>query len=292
MIYNINFATNFIVRGLSFFGVGLTLFFPTPTIAQSSIETITQINSSQELSFHNHFQNLQVEGSILIYDLNQNQFFQHNPQRNLTEFPTASTFKILNSLIALETGVIKDEIAVLTWDGISRDFPSWNRDLNLKEAFNLSGVWFYQVLARRVGYETMQQWLNRVDYGNKYIGDQENLDQFWLNGNLKITPYQQINFLRRLYENELPFSERSQSMVKEIMINEKTPNYKIRGKTGWYGFGNNLIPNIGWYIGYVETKDNVYFFATNIDMDSQTNPAIRLELTRLCLNELGIFRLI
>ena len=93
----------------------------------------------------------------MIYDLNSDQIYQHNRDRNATAFLPASTFKILNSLISLETGVIPDEIAILTWDGVQRSIPGWNRDLNMREAFKLSAVWFYQVLARRVGHERMQQ---------------------------------------------------------------------------------------------------------------------------------------
>lgn len=117
------------------------------------IELPSRVDVAQNIDFGRHFRELGVEGSILIYDLNNNRFVQHNPQRNGTAFLPASTFKILNSLIALETGAISDEIAVLTWDGIQRKLLEWNRDLNMREAIKLSAIWFYQVLARRVGHE-------------------------------------------------------------------------------------------------------------------------------------------
>nr|WP_017307273.1 class D beta-lactamase [Spirulina subsalsa] len=245
--------------------------------------------TSQSINFERHFQDLNVEGSILIYDSQNNRRFEHNPQRNTTPFPTASTFKILNSLIALETGVIADDLALLTWDGIERTLPQWNRDLNLREAFKISGVWFYQVLARRVGYERMRNWINQVEYGNQNIGRPEDIDQFWLEGQLQVTPQQQVDFLQRFYNNQLPFSSRSVSLVKDIMIMEKTPAYTLSGKTGWFGFGNPNVINIGWYVGYLETSDNVYFFATNIEMKEQQDAAARLELTRRCLQDLGAF---
>jgi len=258
------------------------------SIGKSERDIFPTLEVAQNLDFSRHFQELNVEGSIIIYDLKNDRIFQHNPQRNITSFPTASTFKILNSLIALETEVIEDEIAVLTWDGITRDLPTWNRDLNLREAFKVSGVWFYQVLARRVGYDKMQEWLTKVSYGNQNIGKKEDIDQFWLNGNLQITPQAQIDFLQRLYENNLPFSDRTMSIVKDIMISEKTPDYTIRAKTGWYGFGNEEIPNIGWYVGYVERGENVYFFATNIDIRNENDPAYRIELTRRCFKDMGV----
>ncbi|MGI0494236.1 class D beta-lactamase [Alkalinema pantanalense CENA528] len=247
-----------------------------------------QANVAQNIDFSRHFLDLKVEGSILIYDLSNNRVFQHNPQRNETAFPPASTFKILNSLISLETKVITDEIAVLTWDGIQRELPAWNRDLNMREAFKLSAVWFYQVLARRVGHERMQQWVTQVKYGNQNIGQKDDIDKFWLNGLLKVTPQQQIQFLQRLYNNDLPFSEGTLSTVKDIMINERTPDYTIRGKTGWYGFGSKVIPNIGWYIGYLEKGKNTYFFATNIDIRNEKDPSLRMELTRRCLKDIAV----
>ena len=240
----------------------------------------------QKVDFKRNFDILGVNGSIIIYYLHQELFYQHNSRRNNTAFLPASTYKIPNSLIALETGVIKDDISVLTWDGIERGFngspfAQWNQDLNLRLAFKYSAVWFYQVLARRIGHQRMQDFVNQIQYGNQNIGKEEDIDKFWLSGELRITPRQQIDFLRRLYQNDLPFAQRTIDLVKDIAIAEQTPNYVLRGKTGW-------ADTIGWYVGYLEQNDNVYFFATNIDLNSETDPAVRLEVTRLCLQDLGL----
>ena len=251
-----------------------------PTLKPQAPENI---NIAQQIDFKRHFQELGVTGSILIQDLNDDRTYQYNSQRNATEFLPASTFKIINSLIALETGVLSHDLAILTWDGIEREIPEWNRDLNMRQAFKFSAVWFYQVLARRVGYERMQTWLRDVDYGNQNIGTQEEIDTFWLTGQLRITPQEQIQFLRRLYNNDLPFSERSLSIVKDIMIVEQTPDYTLRGKTGWA-----VKSQIGWYVGYLEQGENVYFFATNIDIRNDEELAARIELTRRCFQELAL----
>jgi len=273
-----------------------TLFHPTHfafTQPTRTIQNPTQI--AQSIDFGRHFQELGVKGSILIEDLKHDplrglrqRIYQYNPQRNSTAFLPASTFKILNSLISLETGVISDEIQILTWDGIQRQIPAWNRDLNMREAIKLSAVWFYQVLARRVGYERMQKWVAQVGYGNSQIGSKEDIDRFWLQGELRITPQAQVQFLRRLYKNELPFSERSLSIVKDILIVEKTPEYTIRGKTGLVGFEGKVKPEIGWYVGYLEKGDNTYFFATNIDIQNPKDLSARIELTRRCFKDMGL----
>ncbi|NJM61628.1 MAG: class D beta-lactamase [Oscillatoriales cyanobacterium RU_3_3] len=257
------------------------------SLAMPTRANFTQ-NISQNIDLGRHFRELEVEGSILIYDAKSDRTFQHNSQRNQTAFLPASTFKILNSLIALETGVIADEKAVFTWDGISRMIPEWNRDLTVKEAFKISAVWFYQVIARRVGYDRMKQLVTQSGYGNQNIGDADEIDRFWLEGELRITPQQQIQFLRRLYNNNLPFSERSLSIVKDIMIVEKTPEYTIRGKTGWVGVADDVTPKIGWYVGYLEKGKDVYFFATNIDIRNPKDPSYRKELTHRCFQDIGV----
>ncbi|BAZ13575.1 putative beta-lactamase [Calothrix sp. NIES-4071] len=239
---------------------------------------------AQKINFGRHFQELGVEGSILIYDLKANRTYQHNPTRNATSFLPASTFKILNSLISLETRVIADEVAVLTWDGIKRDIKEWNRDLNMREAFKLSAVWFYQVLARRVGHERMQDFVTKVGYGNKKIGGEKDIDKFWLEGELRITPQEQIQFISRLYNEDLPFSKRTFSIVKDIMIVEQTPDYTIRAKTGLA----QGTPQIGWYVGYLEKNKNVYYFAVNIDIRKDKDVAARKELMRRCFKELRV----
>lgn len=263
-----------------------------PAAAQPGVEpiapTIAQQTASLEAQFAQHFQSLGVEGAIIIHDLNQNVTYEHNRDRNRQAFLPASTFKILNSLIALETGVIANDVAVLTWDGIERMIPVWNQDLNLRRAFNLSAVWFYQVLARRVGHDRMQQWVSEAGYGNQTIGSPEAIDSFWLEGDLRITPQQQIEFLQRLHRNELPFSEETVSTVKDIMITERTPDYTLRAKTGWAGLGEADQPQIGWYVGYLERGENVYLFATSIDMRSDADAPVRLELTRRCFETLNL----
>ncbi|MFN6535216.1 MAG: class D beta-lactamase [Nostoc sp. EkiNYC01] len=232
-----------------------------------------------------HFQEFGREGSILIYDSQNKRTYEHNPQRNGNAIAPASTFKIFNSLVALETGVIPDDVAVLTWDGIGREIDAWNHDTNLRQAFKNSTVWFYQVLARRAGYERMQQFINKVGYGNRQIGTAADIDRFWLQQPLKITPKEQIKFLQQLYQGDLPFSQRTINLVKDIMIREQTPDYTLRGKTGWL---TSSKPNIGWFVGYLEQNKNVYFFATTLDMYKPEDAPARIDITRRSLKDLGL----
>lgn len=216
--------------------------------------------------FKKYYDQFNVEGSIVLYDQNEDKYIFYNQAQFKQQFTPASTFKICNSLIGLETGVIKDENFIIPWDSVKRQVPAWNQDHNLKSAFKNSAVWYYQEFARRVGGKQMKYWLDKADYGNKDTSG--GIDQFWLTGNLRITPEQQINFLKRLHDNKLPFSQRSVDIVKDIMFANDTLGCIVRAKTGWGEQNKNYI---GWYAGYLETKDNVYYFANCIQTSDFNN---------------------
>lgn len=213
--------------------------------------------------FKKYYDSFHVDGSFVLYDPQANRYFFYNQDQFEQTFSPASTFKICNSLIGLETGVIKDENFVIPWDSVVRN-PVWDKDHDLKHAFANSTVWYYQELARRVGGKQMKYWLDKSGYGNTDTSG--GIDQFWLSGGLRISPKQQIDFLKRLHTNKLPFSQRSVDIVKNIMIAEDTLDYVIRAKTGWGGHGSK---DLGWYVGYIETNTHVYYFANCVQIDGQ-----------------------
>ncbi|RPI14166.1 MAG: class D beta-lactamase [Ignavibacteriae bacterium] len=241
--------------------------------------------SQQEKDFSKYFNEQNVDGSFLIYDMNKNEYSGYNLERTKIQFTPASTFKIFNSLTALETGAVPDENYIIKWDSVKRQIPEWNRDLNMKDAFTYSAVWFYQEIARRIGQEKMQDYIDTVGYGNKDISG--GIDRFWLDGGLRISQQEQIEFLKKLFSNRLPFSQRSMDIVKNVMLQDDTPGYKLYAKTGW---ALRTGTDIGWWVGWVETKNNIYFFATNIESDNPTEnfPAARKIITKNIFRELHI----
>jgi len=243
--------------------------------------------------FKNYYEEFQVKGSFALYDQNEERYILYNETQFRKPFIPASTFKIYNSLIGLETGVISDENFIIPWDGLSRN-PVWDKDHDLKSAFKNSTVWYYQELARRVGGTQMKMWLDRINYGNQDTTG--GIDKFWLEGGLRITPEQQIVLLRQLFANQLPFSARSMEIVKGIMIEADTADHVLRSKTGW---GTQSDTDIGWYVGYVETKDNVYYFSNCVQSPGQSNNRIedairfdksRKEITYRILDDLNIIQ--
>nr|AIA11823.1 ClassD_beta_lactamase [uncultured bacterium] len=236
--------------------------------------------------FKRYFDEFHVTGCFVMYDLENSKFTDYNPDRCAQRFIPASTFKIFNSLVALETKAIPDENYVIKWDGVLRNVPAWNHDQTMTEAIKNSTVWYYQEVARKIGEERMQQWLNLVHYGNRQMGS--TIDSFWLNGDLRISADEQIEFLKNLYTYQLPFSKRSMEIVKKILVRQDSLGYKLSFKTG---LAIQDTTAIGWNVGYIETKGNIYFFAMNIEAPKPLpeNFAIaRRMITERCLKELGV----
>jgi beta-lactamase class D len=224
-----------------------------------------------------------VSGTMLVYDEGASRYAVFDRRRAETAFAPASTFKIFNALTALETGVVADEHAILRWDGVRRAREEWNRDHDLASGMEQSVVWYYQELARRIGRERMQHWIDAAGYGNRDIsGD---IDGFWLGkGGLAISAVGQIAFLRRLAAGTLPFSARSQEIVRRITVVERTGDYVLHAKTGWASTGGET--DLGWYVGWVERGGNRWFFALNIDVRDGDAPK-RAALARTLLVKAG-----
>ena len=224
------------------------------------------------------FKKYKVEGTIVIESLNKKKIHIYNDKRASELFSPASTFKIPHSLIALNEGIVKKD-SVIVWDKKIREYESWNKDQILLTAFKSSCVWCYQEFASKIGVEKYKKYLKELNYGNKKIGD--DVTRFWLDESLEITTFEQIKFLKRFYTNNLPFKIEDINLLKEIMIDEKNENYIIRAKTGWEW-------KYGWYVGYVETKDDVWFFSTNIDTKSKDDLPKRKAITLEVLKIKGI----
>lgn len=229
------------------------------------------------------FAQFDVDGTIIISSLDGQHTFTHNDVRANQNLAVASTFKIMNTLISLEEKAISGKDDVFKWDGHIYDIPDWNHDQTLESAFKVSCVWCYQTLARRVGKEKYQYYLDKSAYGTLSVPFE--LTSFWLDGALKISAIEQVAFLKNVYLRTLPFSASSYDTLKQIMLVEQTPTYTLRAKTGW---AVRVQPQVGWYVGYVETSKNVWFFATNIEIRSEKDLPLRIKLTKAALQTKGI----
>jgi len=220
-----------------------------------------------------------VKGAILIYSLEDDKYYSNNFKWSKKGNLPASTFKIANSIIALETNTVENDSTLFPWNGEKRAYKSWEQDLILRDAFHFSCVPCYQEVARKIGVKKMISYLEKLKYGDMKV-DSTNLDLFWLEGESRINQFQQIDFLKRFYQSELPISKRTDAIMKRLIVIEKNDEYKLSGKTGWSIRNGN---NNGWFVGYIEYQHKTYFFATNIepqkDFDINMFSMIRKNIT-------------
>ncbi|WP_319381826.1 class D beta-lactamase [Thiomicrorhabdus sp.] len=235
--------------------------------------------AADERELRELFSERQVQGTLMLSSLKGEQTFIHNEQRAGQRFTPASTFKILNTLIAVQQGAVSGPDFLFKWSGEHYDFSAWNRDLTLRDAFQVSCVWCYQRLASKIGSEVYRQSLRSLHYGR--LQEPFKTTTFWLDGALKVSAREQVAFLKAVFRQDLPFSRQAYSTLKSVMLVEKTPAYTLEAKSGWSN-------HIGWYIGYVETRDDVWFFALNMDVrDSKRLPLRKsLVLEALKLKEI------
>ena len=221
-------------------------------------------NVDEDTSLRKFFDDSKTDGCFAMLDNGTGKFTVYNLARYRdSSFLPASTFKIVNSLIGLQTGKISSDSMVIKWDGVTRAVPEWNQDLTMYKAFRVSAVPYYQEVARRIGKDTMQAWLDTLSYGTKKITSA--IDTFWLDNSLKISPDEQLGLVKRLYFDQLPFYKTYQEMVKRAMILEDNTQYQLAYKTGWSGWDAKTGKHLGWVLGWIVENRHPYFFVLNLE---------------------------
>lgn len=226
-----------------------------------------------------HFEKYGVNGTFVLLEVDDERMTLVNPRRAEERFVPASTFKIPNSVIALDTGVVRDENEIIPYGGKPQIVKAWEKDMSMREALPVSNVPVYQELARRIGLERYRIWLARLDYGNREVGSV--VDRFWLDGPLKISAVEQVRFVTRLAQGKLDASARAQSIVRDILRLEETGGATIYAKTGW-------AQEIGWWTGWVERNGKVFAFSLNMPLAKMEDAPKRIEIGKALLSELGV----
>jgi beta-lactamase class D len=235
-------------------------------------------NVTVDDSLKKYFDEQKATGCFGLFNNGNGQFTIYNLARYRdSAFLPASTFKIVNSLIGLQTGKISGDSMVIKWDGVKRDNPEWNQDLSMYSAFRASAVPYYQEVARRIGKDTMQHWLDSLAYGTKMIRGP--VDSFWLDNSLKITPDEQLGLVKRLYFNQLPFFTPYQETVKKAMLFEDKPTYKLSYKTGLGRKEDGT--RLAWVVGWIEENRHPYFFVLNMETKDSTADLLNGRMTAL-----------
>ncbi len=213
-----------------------------------------------------YFKQEGFSGCVVVNYPKSDQTLYYNRNRCLTKYSPAETFDILNSLIALQAKAIKTvNNDTLIWPGMKLEDTLWNKDQNMVLAYKNSCPWFYKEMARIIGGKNMTLYVDSIDcYGTmNRVGDAET---FWTDGSFEISANQQIEFLKRLYDEDLPFDKKHISAIKKIMINYHD-NIRISRTKSAISHTNKVI----WYIGWIEYKSVPCFFAVNLSYGKEAD---------------------
>lgn len=211
-----------------------------------------------------------INGCAVIYDLENNKYSIYNTSLSEQEMSPYSTFKIVSTLAGLSNGVIENETSTMNYQGVQYPVAEWNEDLTLEEAFPTSCIWFFRQIIDKVGSAEMQNELQKLEYGNCDISEwngsnlnpMPELNGFWLDSSLKISPLEQVQVLKKIFEGESIYSDEHVAILKEIML-VSDDTKKIYGKTGSGSNGE------AWFVGFTEENEQRVYFAVYLNDHTQ-----------------------
>ncbi|GAA6375251.1 BlaR1 family beta-lactam sensor/signal transducer [Firmicutes bacterium i23-0019-B6] len=241
-------------------------------------KNITQLNLSSNFGDYT--------GSFVLYDQSADKWNIYNMDHASTRVSPNSTYKIYDALLGLESGIITPEHSTFTWNGEPYPFNSWEADQDLTSAMHNSVNWYFQAIDSQAGFEAVRTFLQTINYGNQNTGT--NLNLYWTDFSLKISPIEQVELLQDFYQNNFHFDSKNIQAVKKALLLSTTSSGSLYGKTGT-GRVNGKDVN-GWFIGYIETANNTYYFATNIQSSSDATGSQATEITESVLSNLGIWK--
>ena len=241
-------------------------------------KNITQLNLSSNFGDYT--------GSFVLYNQSADKWNIYNMDHASTRVSPNSTYKIYDALLGLESGIITPEHSTFTWNGEPCPFESWESDQDLTSAMHNSVNWYFQAIDSQAGFQSVKTFLQTINYGNQNTGT--NLNLYWTDFSLKISPIEQVELLQNFYQNNFHFDRKNIQAVKNALLLSTTSSGSLYGKTGT-GRVNGKDVN-GWFVGYIESDNNIYYFATNIQAPSNATGSQATEITEAILSDFGIWR--
>lgn len=225
------------------------------------------------------------EGSFVLYDLENNVWNIYNKDRAVLRVAPNSTYKIYDALFGLEEKVITPENSLIPWDGTSQPFEAWNADQTLSSAMGASVNWYFQSIDEQLGAAAISEYIQKIGYGNQNISG--GLPAYWMESTLKISPVEQVELLTGLYANRFGFAPENVQAVKDAIRLSSSKTGTLYGKTGTGRIDEKDVN--GWFIGFAETADNTYFFASNIHAQNYASGSTAAKITLSILSDLQIW---
>lgn len=246
--------------------------------------TSNQSNMSEPIieDYSQYFKGM--KGTAVFFNGDTNKYYIYNNE--LADMQTApnSSFKIISCLMGLESGIIKPSDSTMKWDGTEYPITEWNKDLEYKEAFKVSAIWYYREVLDLVGQDYVQETLNNLSYGNCDISQWEgslnnnvfpqikslkSINGFWQESTLKISPIQQTEVMYKIFHDKDTFSEQNIDRLKEIMLIDNDSNKtKIYGKTGTGIMDESWVD--AWFVGFFEYDNETIYFSVRLNEPNTT----------------------
>lgn len=225
------------------------------------------------------------DGCFVLYNRHDDSWKIYNMEHATTRISPDSTYKIYSALFGLEENIITPKNSLIHWNNKHYIFNAWNKDHNLYTAMDSSVNWYFQTIDKKLGKSKIKKYMQNINYGNKNVYD--NLDSYWMESVLKISPIEQVELLSKLYNNKLDFKQENINTVKQSICLSSSENGNFYGKTGT-GRVNEQDIN-GWFIGFIETSNNTYYFATNINSNRNATGSTASKITMSILADMNIW---
>ena len=264
--------------------LGLTPFISTYAADESRYQWKSSSENISYVDFSKYFG--KYEGSFVLYDLGNDAWSIHDIEHATLRVAPDSTYKIYDALFGLEEGVITPEDSFIAWNGKNYPFETWNSDQTLQSAMTSSVNWYFQAIDEQLASTNIRNYIQQIGYGNENVSGR--LSTYWLESSLKISPVEQVKLLTKLQNNSLGFSSENINAVKDAICLSSSDAGTFYGKTGTGRVDGQDVN--GWFIGYIETADNTYFFATNIGADSDATGGNATEITMSILSDMNIWK--
>ena len=264
--------------------MGLTPFISTYAADESRYQWKFSSENISYVDFSKYFG--KYEGSFVLYDLRNDVWSIHDIKHATLRVAPDSTYKIYDALFGLEEGVITPQDSFIAWNGENYPFEAWNADQTLQSAMASSVNWYFQSVDEQLGTTSVYDYIKEIGYGNKNMsGD---FSTYWMESSLKISPIEQVELLTQLQNNNFGFAPENINAVKDSICLSSSDAGTFYGKTGTGRVDGQDVN--GWFIGYIETADNTYFFATNIGADSDATGGNATEITMSILSDMNIWK--
>ena len=264
--------------------LGLTPFISTYAADESRYQWKSSSENISYVDFSKYFG--KYEGSFVLYDLGNDAWSIHDIEHATLRVAPDSTYKIYDALFGLEEGVITPQDSFIAWNGKNYPFETWNSDQTLQSAMTSSVNWYFQAIDEQLASTNIRNYIQQIGYGNENVSGR--LSTYWLESSLKISPVEQVKLLTKLQNNSLGFSSENINAVKDAICLSSSDAGTFYGKTGTGRVDGQDVN--GWFIGYIETADNTYFFATNIGADSDATGGNATEITMSILSDMNIWK--